>query len=292
MDLIRHVGYFVTIAEERHFGLAARRIGISQPPLSRGLHRLEAALGVRLFDRGSRGVELTGAGAALLPHAQRLLSAERELRQAAQGAARGPSGARLGVVPQLPLAGAARLAAAGATVPGGVTLHTGPTTALVDAVVEGRLDLAVVVHPVVVGPLAAGEVVRLPTVLLVPGTAAPAGEPPPRLPEIVRVPLAVPPREDNPPAHDLLVDTLDEHGVTAGTVPVADERAAVALTVTGRACTLSADRALEAAGAVRVPVPGDVLPLRLRVVAPRPTGDRLPSELVAALTAALAEVAR
>jgi DNA-binding transcriptional LysR family regulator len=296
VDLLRYVRFFVTIAEERQFGFAARRIGISQPPLSRGLQRLEAELGVRLFDRGPQGVDLTDAGAALLPHAHRLLQAEQSLRQAARGEAAGRSGVRLGVVPQLPLAASARLASTAAArargrARGGVTLHTAPTTALVEAVAEGRLDVAVVVHPAVLGSLAAGEVVRLPTALLVPQPAPGAGGPPGRLRELIRVPLAVPPREDNPPAHDLLVDTLDEHGVTAGTTRVADERAAVALAATGRACVLTADPAVGAAGVLRVPVPGDVLPLRLRVVAPGGSAGPRPPELVAALTAALAEPA-
>ncbi|MCO1656375.1 LysR family transcriptional regulator [Pseudonocardia humida] len=294
VDLLRHVRFFVAIAEERQFGFAARRIGISQPPLSRGLQRLEAELGVRLFDRGPQGVDLTEAGAALLPHAHRLLQAEQTLRQAARGEAAGRSGVRLGVVPQLPLAASARLAStAAARAPGrargGVTLHTASTTALVEAVAEGRLDVAVVVHPAVLGSLAAGAVVRLPTALLVPHPVARGA--PARLRELIRVPLAVPPREDNPPAHDLLVDTLDEHGVTAGTTRAADERAAVALAATGRACVLTADPAVGAAGVLRVPVPGDVLPLRLRVVAPGGSPGERPPELVAALTAALVEPA-
>ncbi|WP_433281013.1 LysR family transcriptional regulator [Pseudonocardia xinjiangensis] len=296
MDLIRCVRFFVAIAEERQFGFAARRIGISQPPLSRGLQRLEAELGVRLFDRGPHGVDLTDAGAALLPHAHRLLQAERSLREAAESAGAGRSGVRLGVVPQLPLAAAAHLAAAAATgapgpALGDVTLHTAPTTALVDAVAEGRLDVAVVIHPAVLGSLPGGDVVRFPTTLLVPRTASDGGEPPARLRDLVRVPLAVAPREDNPPAHDLLLDTLDEHGVTAGTTCVTDERAAVALAATGRACALTVDRTLDATGVVRLPVPGDVLPLRLRVVSPDRPAAEPPPNLVGVLTTALVELA-
>jgi DNA-binding transcriptional LysR family regulator len=296
MDLLRYVRYFVAIAEERQFGWAARRIGISQPPLSRGLQRLEAELGVRLFDRGPHGVDLTSAGAALLPHAHRLLQAEHTLREVAESEAAGRSGIRLGVVPQLPLAATAHLAAAAAarargSTRGGVILHTAPSTALVDAVAEGRLDVAVVIHPAVLGSLAAGDVVRLPTALLVPRHTQATDDPPSRLRDLIRAPLAVAPREDNPPAHDLLLDTLDEHGVTAGTTCVTDERAAVALAATGRACVLTADHTLDATGVLRLPVPGDVLPLRVRVVVRDEPDAPLPPDLVPALTATLAELA-
>ncbi len=73
----RHLEIFVALAEEEHFGTAAQRVGITQPPLSQGLRRLEALLGVRLFDR-ERGVSLTDEGTLLLPHARRALTALRE----------------------------------------------------------------------------------------------------------------------------------------------------------------------------------------------------------------------
>lgn len=289
MDLLRHLRFFVAIAEERQFGHAARRIGISQPPLSRGLQRLESELGVRLFDRGPHGVDLTDAGVALLPHAHRLLRAEQRMREAAETTSAGRSGLRLGVDPSLPPSLSARLAAAGsAALDGGVTLHTAPTTALVDAVAAGRLDAGVVVHPTVLGTLAGADVVRLPTALLVPERPEPQQEP--SLRAVVQVPLAVPPRDHHPAAHDLLVDTLDEHGVAAGTAVVPDDRAALALVATGQACLLTADPTLDAPGVRRVPV-GDVLPLRLRVVMPPRPAAHLPAGLAQALTTVLREAA-
>ena len=88
MDLVRHLHYFVTVAETRHYGQAAYRLGVTQPPLSQGIQRLEKHLGSRLFDRSARGVRITEAGAALLPRARSVLEACDELRATAELAAR------------------------------------------------------------------------------------------------------------------------------------------------------------------------------------------------------------
>jgi DNA-binding transcriptional LysR family regulator len=84
---IRELRYFVAVAEELHFGRAAARLAIAQPALSKAVQRIESRLRVRLFDRTSRNVALTPAGAALLEHGRHALNAMTIAVQNAQRAA-------------------------------------------------------------------------------------------------------------------------------------------------------------------------------------------------------------
>lgn len=146
-----HLRCFVAVAEELHFGRAAKRLNMTQPPLSRQIQLLEHLLDARLFDRSNRRVALTPSGRAFLPEARRLL-------QLAEGAAM--SIRRIG-------SGDAGTVTIGFTAASGyeflprivrtlrerlsnvdVVLREAVTSAQLDALASGRLDIALVRPPV------------------------------------------------------------------------------------------------------------------------------------------------
>ena len=95
----RELRYFLAVAEELHFGRAAERLGMAQPPLSRAIQQLERRLGVCLLERDRRGVALTGAGEVLLHEGRAALdatdaAARRTRRAGGADSAGGPGGAR------------------------------------------------------------------------------------------------------------------------------------------------------------------------------------------------------
>ncbi|MCW0212954.1 MAG: LysR family transcriptional regulator [Pseudonocardia sp.] len=287
MDLLRHLTFFVTIAEERHFGHAARRLQIAQPPLSQGVRRLETRLGVRLFDRGPGGVSLTTAGRDLLPRARALLEDAEKLDRAARRQAEAAQVLRVGVVADLGPRVAARLAARAGQVAGRRAVLAGSATVtLVDAVSAGTLDVAVVAHPTVLGSARAGPVVALPTAVLLPAGHPAAGDGEPVALRTLRdLELATSPRRYAPAAHDLLLDTLETRGCPVRTAEAGDPAAALAAVATGVAFTLTPDPDLGTDGVARRPAAGAPIPFRVRIVHRGDTEAAVVDELAEVLRA-------
>ncbi len=108
--LIRQLGMFLAVADEQHFGRAATRLSMSQPPLTEQIKLLENSLGLKLFDRSRRGTKLSPAGVAILPAVRQFASQAEHLERIVREVAAGHSGllhvgaitsAMLDVVPPL-----------------------------------------------------------------------------------------------------------------------------------------------------------------------------------------------
>ena len=90
--LIRHLWLFLAVAEEQNFGRAAKRLGMTQPPLTEQIQILEQALKVKLFERSRRGARLTPVGAAILPAVRKFADQLERLELAVEDALAGHQG--------------------------------------------------------------------------------------------------------------------------------------------------------------------------------------------------------
>lgn len=143
---LRQLRYFVAVAEELNFTRAAERLHLAQPPLSAAIRQLEEQLGVALFVRTTRQVELTLAGTLLLEKGRKLLSHADEVFSAVREVERTPVGRLdIGVAPTARFGLAAELFGACATQAAGVMLYPREDTtgALMRDLHAGRLDLVV-----------------------------------------------------------------------------------------------------------------------------------------------------
>ncbi|WP_028221205.1 LysR family transcriptional regulator [Paraburkholderia oxyphila] len=225
---LRQLRYFVAVAEEQHFGRAAARLSMTQPPLSQAIRALEETLGVELFARTRRSVELTAVGADLLPEVRRLLAAAEALRPLAQSLARGEAGvlalafvstADYGLLPLL-------LRDFGARHPR-VRLQLAEATSdvQIDELVAGRIDAGLVIAPLPprhAAQLAYLPIAREPLVVAMPAelsarTGGPTdhdgGETPVSLADLADVPLVVFPRHLAPGFHDTIMDCYGAAGL-------------------------------------------------------------------------------
>jgi DNA-binding transcriptional LysR family regulator len=167
---LRHLRHFVGVAEELHFGRAAARLHLAQPALSQSIRALEAGLDIALFERTSRRVTLTPAGAVLLAHARRILmDADALVERAVWHGRRRETGLRLGFVGngfgELTTAVLEAFAAAHPHVH--VSLHHVELADQLHAVAAGRVDVAAVRLPADDARLTVLPVMQEPRVLAV-----------------------------------------------------------------------------------------------------------------------------
>ena len=143
---LRHIRYFLAVAEERHFTRAAARVGIGQPPLSQQIKDLEAEIGTQLFHRVAHGAELTAAGEAFLRVTKDMPNLAEQAKRAAQRASRGETGTiRVGFTGSSAFnvaVPAAIRAFRRAYADVDLTLEEGNTTRLVAGLQDGSVDAA------------------------------------------------------------------------------------------------------------------------------------------------------
>ena len=209
---LRLVRYFISVAEQRHFGRAAAILLIAQPSLSRQVRRLEQQLGVRLLDRTPQGTRLTEAGEVFLPRARALLRAAAQAAAAAKAAAQ-PSKVTIGYTPGLIITPAVRQLRRKHPDADVQTLHLGWHDAR-PALLGHRVDAVVTRLPLATDGLHVTVLYDEPRLLMVPVDHRLAGkesvtlddiadEPIPRLPDPAwNAFWRVDPRPDGTPAPD------------------------------------------------------------------------------------------
>ena len=218
---LRQLRYFVTVAEEMHFGRAAQRLHMTQPPLSLAIRSLEAALETTLFRRNSRNVALTPAGLALLPEAQRILQQTAALPDLLRRASSGASGslslafvstADYSVLPSF-------LREFRETYPAvEIDLREATTDVQLEELIQGRIDVGLLIPPL---PEKARleidylPVLAEPLILAVPkGLPALRGKAKADLALLTELPLIVFPRRIAPALHDAILACYHEAGLT------------------------------------------------------------------------------
>lgn len=253
MDLEKALRYYTTVAHTAHFGRAAEELGITQPPLSQGIKRLERALGYPLFSRTTRGVQLTAEGEQLLSSAQAVVAAADEFRDAAGSVKRASSTFPIGVSDRLPdetlavVAGLEHIRVVG-----------GPSSDLLAQLERGEIAAAVVDYPAPLPGMNGGEIIQVPA-----GVAA--RERVDSLRKLSGQPLVLPRRTFAPAAHDLLVDTVSEMGWGGPVIEVGSPREAFAHLLNGAGWAV-VPRATKLPGTLRLSEPGSLPPLRFRTV--------------------------
>jgi DNA-binding transcriptional LysR family regulator len=218
---LRQLRYFVTVAEELHFGRAAARLHMTQPPLSQAIAALEDLLGAPLFLRNRRTVALSPAGSALLPEARRLLAEADTLPALVRRAAAGEAGrlaiafitsADYSVLPPFLRRYSERYPDVH------LSLREATSDVQVEELLRGRVDAGFLIPPLPDKALAELDYLKVldePLILCAPaGLALPPEGAPVRLQDLPHLPLIIFPREVSPALHDAILSCWRAAGIT------------------------------------------------------------------------------
>ena len=215
---LRHLRYFVAVAEELHFRRAAERLHVAQPAVSEQVRKLEAELGVVLLNRTHRSVSLTPAGTVLLEEARRVIRQSEIAREAARNARRQQLGRlRVGYAPDaVPRYVPRSLSRFAEAAPGiEIVLETGSALGLAADVRSGRLDLAVVCLPLATGSLCITRLGEERAVCAVPASRAMATYATVSPAQLADSRLVMLPRANNPAFYDGVIGAWRDAGLTA-----------------------------------------------------------------------------
>jgi DNA-binding transcriptional LysR family regulator len=239
---LRQLRYFVAVAEELHFRRAAERLYVAQPAVSEQIRKLEAELGVRVFDRTPRGVALTEAGTALLDEGRQVLQQADAAQRAARSAhQRGHSRLRLGYGPDaLPACvprALRRLAASAGDLE--VRLQTGPPPRLLDALREQRLDAVVAGLPARVEGLHSTPLGDEGLAVALPAGDPRAEQPALALEDLAGDPLLIAPADADPAFHHGVLSMFRGDGLSPRLVELSEARVDLALLAVASGCGLA-----------------------------------------------------
>lgn len=258
---LRHLRYFVAVAEERHFGRAAEALGIAQPPLSKQMQDLERELGYPLFDRARRPVELTAAGATLLVHAQSLLeSLERAVTETRRSGAGHSGRIGIGYPTSLAYSGLPRLLRAfrESSPDVAIDLQELPPAHQLEALRRGELDVGFVRGPLHDATLVSENVRNEKLVLALPADHRLAIRERVSLGSVAKEPFVFFPRARGPGFFDLLMSFCRDSGFTPHVVQQAPQMDVLSLVAAGFGLSIMPDsvRELRRADIVLRPIIG------------------------------------
>jgi DNA-binding transcriptional LysR family regulator len=224
---LRHLRYFIAVAEELHFRRAAERLHVAQPAVSEQVRKLEEELGVKLFDRTQRSVSLTPSGTAMLDEARRVLRQADMARMAARNAQElATTRLRIGYPSDFLPGSVARAMQvfAGGAPRVEISLETGPALRLIGELRAERLDAAVVGMPAPASGLRALPVASQRLMVALPVTHPRAVESEISLDRLTPERVVVLPADTNPAFHRALVSVCHDAGLSPTFAEVAEPR--------------------------------------------------------------------